>query len=29
MKQFRHRLEEGTLISSDPQRARARVVSFE
>ena len=29
MKQFPHRLEKETLISSDPQRARACVVSFE
>ncbi len=29
MKQFSHRLEKETLISSDPQRARACVVSFE
>jgi hypothetical protein len=29
MKQFRHHLEEGTLISSESQRTRARVVSFE
>ena len=29
IKQFRRQLEEGALISIDPQRARARVLPFE